>query len=351
MWHNTRQLNMIASALYALVVLAVLGAGMRWTAQRPMFALHAIRIDGDAEHVNAVTVRRAVLDHLQGNFFTVNLDTARAAFETMPWVRHASVRRVWPDSIAVDLDEYKPLATWGDDRMVSTDGELFTANQAEVEGDLPAFDGPDGSVQDVVARYRDFAKWFAPLHAKPVGVTLSPRYAWTVKLSNGLQVEFGRERNAQTLASRAQRLVSSWGQTTQRWGNDIEYVDLRYPNGFAIRSASVKIAADPANAAAARADKAGTAASKGAARPAAGKGAPTEKGRAAVSKAALNRTASSRTASSRTATSRTATGKTGAGPAAGGETATNKAPGNNGNSGKTIGKSGTPAPKQQGATQ
>src|ERR1700761_9836470 len=110
MWHNTRQLNMIASALYARVVLAVLGAGMRWTAQRPMFALHSIQIDGDTEHVNAVTVRRTVLDHLQGNFFTVNLDTARMAFETMPWVRHASVRRVWPDGIAVNLDEYTPLA-------------------------------------------------------------------------------------------------------------------------------------------------------------------------------------------------------------------------------------------------
>jgi cell division protein FtsQ len=335
MWHNTRQLNMIASALYALVALVLLGTGMRWTTQRPMFALHAIQIDGDTQHVNAVTVRRTVLDHLQGNFFTVNLDTARAAFETMPWVRHASVRRVWPDSIAVNLDEYKPLATWGDDRLVSTDGELFTANQGEVEGDLPAFDGPEGSEQDVVARYRDFAKWFSPLHATPVEVTLSPRYAWTVKLSNGLQVEFGRERNAQTLASRAQRLVSSWDQTTQRWGNDIEYADLRYPNGFAVRSASVKIADDQANgaagakpagksAAAARTDKTSTAAGKAAA----GKGAG---GKGAASKGAASNGAASKPATNKTAV--------------------NKAPGSNGNSGKTIGKPGTPAPKPQGATQ
>jgi cell division protein FtsQ len=348
MWHNTRQLNMIASALYALVVLAVLGAGMRWTAQRPMFALHAIQIDGDTEHVNAVTVRRTVLDHLQGNFFTVNLDIARAAFETMPWVRHASVRRVWPDGIAVDLDEYKPLATWGDDRMISTDGELFTANQAEVEGDLPAFDGPEGSEQDVVARYRDFVKWFAPLHAKPVEVTLSQRYAWTVKLSSGLQVEFGRERNAQTLASRAQRLVSSWDQTTQRWGNDIEYADLRYPNGFSIRSASVKIADDPANAAAAKAvaDKGAT--SKGTAnKAAAGKGGSADK-----SKTAANKTAAGKAGAGKAARNGAESG-TGSGTGSGTEsgTAKNKAPGNNGNSGKNIGKPGTSAPKQQGATQ
>ena len=320
MWHNTRQLNMIASALYALVALALLGAGMRWTAQRPMFALHAVQIDGDTEHVNALTVRRALLDHLQGNFFTVNLDTARAAFESMPWVRHASVRRVWPDRIAVDLDEYKPLATWGDDRMVSVDGELFTANQAEVEGDLPAFDGPEGSEQDVVARFRDFTQWFAPLHAKPVEVNLSPRYAWTVKLSNGLQVEFGRERNAQTLASRAQRFVSAWDQTTQRWGKDIEYADLRYPNGFAVRSASVQIAEDPADVAA-RAAAAKTAAAGGAS--------PKPASRAAAPGAKTGN--KSTTASGRTAVS--------------------KPSGNNGNSGKNIGTPGSTAPKQRGAGQ
>jgi cell division protein FtsQ len=336
---------------------------MRWTAQRPMFALHSIQIDGDTEHVNAVTVRRTVLDHLQGNFFTVNLDTARAAFETMPWVRHASVRRVWPDGIAVDLDEYKPLATWGDDRMVSTEGELFTANQGEVEGDLPAFDGPDGSEQDVVARYRDFAKWFAPLHVEPVEVTLSPRYAWTVKLSNGLQVEFGRERNAQTLASRAQRLVSSWDQTTRRWGSDIEYADLRYPNGFAIRSASVKIADDPANAGA-KNDKtagktgvgagvgAGAGAKAAAGKTSAGKGTSADKARtrAAAGKTASNRPAAGKAAGAgSTASEKAAGGK--AANAAANAAAVNKAPGNNGNSGKTIGKPGTSAPKQPGATQ
>ncbi|RKP48514.1 cell division protein FtsQ/DivIB [Pararobbsia silviterrae] len=291
MWHNVRQLNMIASALYALVVLAVLGTGARWMSERPTFALHAIQIDGDTSHINALTVRQTVVDHLKGNFFTVNLETARAAFESMPWVRHASVRRVWPDTLAVDLDEYKPLGTWGDDRMVSVDGELFTANQAEADGELPAFDGPEGSEQDVVARYHDFATWFAPLHAKPVEVTLSPRYAWTVKLSNGLQVEFGRERNAQTLASRAQRFVSSWDQTTQRWGKDIEYADLRYPNGFAVRSASMQIADDDA-----------------AAKPAAAKAAAPAK------------------------------------PAA-------KPPGNTGNPVKTIGKPAHAAPKQQGVRQ
>lgn len=147
MWNNVRQLNLAASALYALLLLGCAAAGCYWLIQRPAFALRTILIDGDTEHINAPTVRAGVVGRLKGNFFTVDLDTARVAFEQMPWVRHASVRRVWPNALAVTLEEYKPLGTWGSDQLVSTDGELFTANQGELDEELPAFDGPDGSAR------------------------------------------------------------------------------------------------------------------------------------------------------------------------------------------------------------
>ncbi|MBC8749753.1 cell division protein FtsQ [Paraburkholderia sp. WC7.3g] len=240
MWNNVRQLNLASNALHALLVLVLLAAGGYWLIQRPNFALREIQIDGDTEHINSPTVRAGVVGRLKGNFFTVDLDVARQAFEQMPWVRHASVRRVWPNALAVTLEEYKPLGTWGSDQLVSVDGELFTANQGELDGDLPAFDGPDGTAKEVVARYHDFQKWFSAIHETPEEVTLSPRYAWTVKLSNGTQVELGRERNQDTLADRSKRLTAAWSAVTQRWGKDIEYADLRYPNGFAIRAAGMR---------------------------------------------------------------------------------------------------------------
>jgi cell division protein FtsQ len=246
MWNNVRQLNLAANALHALLALALLAAGGYWLVQRPNFALREIRIEGDTEHINVPTVRASVVGHLKGSFFTVDLDAARQMFEQMPWVRHASVRRVWPNALAVSLEEYKPLGTWGSDQLVSTDGELFTANQGELDQDLPAFDGPDGSAKEVVARYHDFQKWFAPLGLTPDEVTLSPRYAWTVKLSNGTEVELGRERNADTLAERSHRLIAAWSAVTQRWGKDIEYADLRYPNGFSIRAAGMRFISDTA---------------------------------------------------------------------------------------------------------
>ncbi|MGC7404944.1 cell division protein FtsQ/DivIB [Pandoraea pneumonica] len=242
MWQNVRLLNAIASALVALVVLAALAAGGHWLIQRPIFTLKAIQIDGDVSHINGPTLRANAVSRLKGNFFTIDLDATRAAFEAVPWVRHASVRRVWPNQLAVTIEEYKPLATWNDGRLVSVDGELFAANLAEAEDDgkLPEFAGPPGSEKDVTARYYDFVKWFAPLNMKPEAVTLSNRYAWGVRLVGGLQLALGRERTPETLVTRSRRFVQAYPQVAARWGNQIEYADLRYPNGFAVRAAGMR---------------------------------------------------------------------------------------------------------------
>lgn len=239
MWNNARQLNFTASALAALALLALLAAAGYWAMQRPMFALRALQVDGDVAHISVPVVRSHVVGQLHGNFFTVDLDRARAAFETIPWVRRASVRRVWPNALAVTVQEYVPLGVWGEQQFVSVDGDVFTANQAEASEDLPDFSGPLGSAPQVVARYHDFMKWFAALGATPQSVTLSARYAWSVELSNGMHIELGRERTAKTLEERSQRLIRAWPALTRRWGKEIEYADLRYPNGFALRTASL----------------------------------------------------------------------------------------------------------------
>lgn len=245
MWNNVRQLNAAASLLSAGALLALLGAAGYWLAERPMFALRGIQVEGDVAHVNVPTIRADVVGTLRGNYFTVDLDRARAAFETMPWIRRASVRRVWPNGLAVSLEEYKPLGTWGDNQLVSVDGELFTANQAEIDDDIPEFSGPAGSEKMVVQRYHDFQKWLAPLGTAPEAVTLSARYAWSVRLASGLEIDLGRERTAQTLDERSMRLVKAWPQVVKRWGDNIEHADLRYPNGLAIRAASMRFTQDP----------------------------------------------------------------------------------------------------------
>src|SRR5260370_40842770 len=113
MWNNARQLNLTANALHVLLVFVLLGAAGYWAIQRPEFRLREIQIDGETSHINSPPVRASVVGHLKGNYFTVDLDAARTAFEHIPWVRHASVRRVWPNELAVTLEELRQPVTCG----------------------------------------------------------------------------------------------------------------------------------------------------------------------------------------------------------------------------------------------
>ncbi|MGO4330751.1 cell division protein FtsQ/DivIB [Cupriavidus sp. 2TAF22] len=272
MWHNTRLLNLIASTLYALVALMAFAAGLLWLAQRPVFAITHVELSpmdgGTLRHVNAPGVRANALGKLTGNFFTLDLNEARQSFESVPWVRRASVRREWPNGLAVEVEEHEALGTWGNadsGRLINTYGEIFVANPAEAEEDaqLLALDGPTDSESDVVDKLETVREWFKPLKAEPLALTLSARYAWRARLSNGMVVEFGREQNDEerdAMAQRVKRFVVAWPQVTEQWGKQIEYADLRYPNGFAIRAANVRFLTDAQAAAAAKGKAAATSA-------------------------------------------------------------------------------------------
>ena len=247
MWHDVKMLNAAAGTLLGLFVLALLGGGLWWLAQRPMFTLTEIRIEGasmELRRVSASTVRSTALPRIKGNFFTANLGAVRTAFEAVPWVRKAAVRREWPNRLVVTLEEHVPLGTWGQEgRLLSEQGEIFVANLAEAEedGDLPEFAGPEGSEKEVMMRYRELQAWFAPVNIAPGAVRLSGRYAWSVKLDNGMTVELGREQTSSTMKERVERLVAVYPQLVARLQDRIENVDMRYPNGMALKAGGLAL--------------------------------------------------------------------------------------------------------------
>ncbi|WP_293777075.1 cell division protein FtsQ/DivIB [uncultured Oxalicibacterium sp.] len=248
MWQDVRLLNATANTLFGLVALAIVASCLWWVAQRPYFTLKVIRVEASQHeplrHINPLTVRSAALAKIKGNFFTANLDTVRQTFESVPWVRKATVRRSWPNQLIVTVEEYTPLGTWGDDgRLLSDKGEVFVANLAEAEEDanLLTFDGPIGSEKEVVARWQDLNNWFAPLKLSAESLSLSERYAWTVRLSNGVTVELGREKTPSMLKDRVDRLVAVYPQLVALLQDRIENIDMRYPNGLALTAQGLTI--------------------------------------------------------------------------------------------------------------
>lgn len=243
MWNDVRTMNTMTRLLLGMVVLALAYAGYRWIARQPMFDLQRVQVqsaDGKPlRYVDVITVRSSALPRIRGNFFSVDLNAARAAFETVPWVKHAAVRREWPNRLVVRVEEYVVLGTWGgqEGRLVSVDGLLFTANlaEAEEEGALPVLEGPDDSAREVAQRFADLHEWLAPLALAPRELTLSTRHAWEARLANGIELNLGRVHERSEMKARIDRMTSVYPQLAAALPGRIEAIDLRYPNGLALR--------------------------------------------------------------------------------------------------------------------
>ncbi|HXF66882.1 MAG TPA: cell division protein FtsQ/DivIB [Burkholderiales bacterium] len=221
-------MNAAATALAAFAALALFYAAGMHVLRHPAFALREVRVVNELRHVSREEVVEVARRELRGGFFTLDLEAARAAFERLPWVRRASVWRRWPDRLEVALEEHVPLARWSATALVNTHGELFEGSYA---GSLPLFRGPDGGAREIAIQYRYFRRSLEPIGRVPVEVALSPRRAWRLVLDGGLALELGREE----VEARLARFVAAYARTVGRLERSIEYVDLRYPNGFAVR--------------------------------------------------------------------------------------------------------------------
>jgi cell division protein FtsQ len=248
---DVRLMNGVATGLFALAALALLVAGVLWLTRAPWFAIRAVQLDGDLARNSVPTIRANAMPRLQGNFFSLDLQRARAAFESVPWVRQAVVRRVWPDRIAVRLEEHRPVALWQRDEenplLVNSFGELFEANVGDVEEDrLPVLAGPDGSSAAMWSMLQRLQPLLAPQELALKRLQLSARGSWRGETDEGQVIEFGRGSEDEVIA-RAERFARTLTQVTARYRKPLLSADLRHGDGYALRLEGVSTVAPAAS--------------------------------------------------------------------------------------------------------
>ncbi|HEX6158196.1 MAG TPA: cell division protein FtsQ/DivIB [Burkholderiales bacterium] len=224
------KVTLAAGILSGMAILAACFGALYWMLLPQHFPLTRIDLKGNLERTSKAQLE-AALPRISGNFFAADLAEVRASVERLPWVRHVAVRRVWPGRLEISIEEHVALARWGDDALVNTHGERFAGKTDQA---LPLFIGPAGTQAEVARRYARFSAIVAPLGTRIERVALSARHAWQLRLANGLHLALGRD--ADLAENRLRRFVEVYPAVN----NKNEYVDLRYPNGFAVRVPDLK---------------------------------------------------------------------------------------------------------------
>ncbi len=238
---DIKLMNFTASLLLCSLGLLSLGTLASWVFQHPVFALRGITVSGDVSHNNALTLRANVAPRLSGTFLSLDMAAARRAFESVPWVRSALVRREFPNRLQVTLQEHQAVAYWGaegDSTLVNSFGEVFEANTGEVEQDsLPRLSGPPEQAANLLSMYRVLQPLFEHLDLSVDQLELTGRGSWRAELDSGAVMEFGRGSEDEVVA-RVQSFLHTLTQVTSRYGRTaaaLQSADLRHEQGYALR--------------------------------------------------------------------------------------------------------------------
>lgn len=247
---DIRLMQLITRWLLGIFSVAALAGSVHWVTHLPLFDIQHIAISGEVQHHNEATLRAHVTPYLKGNLFTIDLGEVKNVFQNVPWVRSAVVRREFPNTLKVVLQEHRAAAYWGTDnaqRLINHYGEVFDANTGEIEEEtLPHLNGPDGRGLDVLNMYYAIAPYFNRAKIPIDELELSAGGAWRAVIETGALVEIGHG-DANQILSKVQQFTDTIPYVTARYTRPmaaLEYADLRHQNGYAIRLSGITTAVD-----------------------------------------------------------------------------------------------------------
>jgi len=213
----------------ALGAALLVGAAWGWrqVAGAEALALRTVLVSGVGAQVHPDQLLAVARPRLAAGFLRLDLGALRADLEALPWVASAAVRREWPGTLRIVVREEVPVATWNRAGLLNAAGERFADGTPTAGADLPALSGPAGTEQTVLEASRQMQ---VVLGAAPARVALSERRAWEVTLADGTRVVLGRREPLQRLA----RFAAVAAPLVAPEAQHVDYVDMRYANGFAI---------------------------------------------------------------------------------------------------------------------
>jgi cell division protein FtsQ len=232
---DAKRIGMILRLVLSLALFVAAAYAADWALRAENFPVRSVRFEGPFRHVTREQLERATLGAVRGNFFLVDLGAVQRHVETLPWVQQASVRRLFPNAIAISFTEQRLAARWGADAWLNADGEVVRVSGDDLPSDLPHLDGPDGTSAQVYRAFHEFRERLVPLDLKLVGLALSARRSWRLDLQPPEARPFTIVVDHERPMPRLERFVRVYRAAFAGSQDRIRQVDLRYTNGFAVQ--------------------------------------------------------------------------------------------------------------------
>lgn len=223
-WQRGLRTLFVMSLFVGIVV-----AGM-WLQQEDTLPIVHVTVDGDFAHTDKNRLVKVVTPYVTGSFINVDVAKLREAGEALPWVRLIQVKRSWPDTLHLVVEEHQAIAQWGNNALVNKKGNLFYPAQKSFPAGLTTLYGPEGTSRVMTRHLVDATKQLEPLGLEVQQLKMDQRRSWTIEFDTGMKLMLGRAESEQRL----KRFVGVYKSGLQRYQEHMKIVDMRYTNGLSV---------------------------------------------------------------------------------------------------------------------
>jgi cell division protein FtsQ len=190
--------------------------------------IRQVQLQGDLRYLDAESLTRDLSIRFNGNYLETTLGQVISEVESHPWIAAASARRVWPDTLLIEITEQRPVAIYNDIQYLGLSGDLFEPPKP-VNEPLPRLYGALSETMQVYSHYGVFSDRLSDF-SKVISVSRGHDMGWQITLENGINVQLGRDDILGRLSRARDVLDRLDGEKLAK----LQEIDARYDNGVAL---------------------------------------------------------------------------------------------------------------------
>jgi cell division protein FtsQ len=194
------------------------------------FPIASVSLSGE-RHVSRTDIFAAAGVNDRASLLFLDVETARARLQAIPWIAEATVRKLYPDRLQITLTEREPFALWqvdGKISIVGADGTVIGPLNDQTFATLPFVVGRGAAAK--AKTFLGILDRYPALREQVRAFILVADRRWNLKLGNGIDVRLP-ERNVEAALDTLAALDRDKSLLTR----DITAVDLRLPDRVSVR--------------------------------------------------------------------------------------------------------------------
>ena len=194
-------------------------------------SIDRVVINGEFNYLSERDVIDLIDENVQTGFLTLDLPELNRKIVEQGWIRSSSIRRSWPATLIVNIEEEIPVARWGEQQLLNNVGDYIDVTNKDSVSHLPVIFSQDGDTKEIIKVYQLISEFLGTVGLRIDKVESDNAGSWTLTVLSDIKIILGRDQ----LVEKLQRLQSVWMAELSSQEKNINAIDLRYPNGLAVK--------------------------------------------------------------------------------------------------------------------